>query len=306
MTIQSNLSRLHPSGKFLLLMAMFMVALGAASTLQVLILAYFADMHSMLDIVKLTDYNNPRVIQGMKVAQGVSAVITFIIPALLFAWLSSEKKIGYLKLNKSMDLASAGAAALLVLALMPLVNWCGELNSRLVLPEFLSGVEAWMKNSEENIKVLTESFLKMEGPGDLVVNLLIIAGLAAVGEELLFRGGMQNILKEWSGNRHAAVWIAAIIFSAFHMQFYGFLPRMLLGVVMGYLYIWSGTLWLPILYHFLNNGLAVLFSYLTVRGILPAEAETIGAGESPFYLVMASVLVSTGLLYYIRKGESKE
>ena len=108
----------------------------------------------------------------------------------------------------------------------------------------------------------------MDGIGDLVVNLIIVALLAAVGEELLFRGSMQNIFLEWTKNKHAAVWITAVLFSALHAQFYGFLPRMLLGVVLGYLYIWSGSLWLSMLFHFLNNGLAVLFSYLIAKGTI--------------------------------------
>jgi uncharacterized protein len=305
MSIQATIEKFHPSGKFLLLTGLFLLFLGVASIAQVVILAAFADMHSMIDIVKLTDFSNPAIIKGMRIAQGVSAILTFIIPALLFAWLGSEKKLGYLKLDQPFHPVVGMAVILLVFAAMPVINWAGEVNSHLSLPGFMSGVEDWMKSSEESLKKLTEAFLQMNGISDLLVNLIVVALLAAVGEELLFRGGMQNIFLEWLKNKHAAVWITAILFSALHAQFYGFLPRMLLGVILGYLYIWSGSLWLSVLFHFINNGMAVLFSYLIGKEALTKSAETIGAGESPFYFVLVSAAVSAGLMYFVYKNRLK-
>jgi hypothetical protein len=127
-----------------------------------------------------------------------------------------------------------------------------------------------------------------------------------VGEELLFRGALQNVLVEWTKKTHLSVWITAIIFSALHAQFYGFLPRMLLGVILGYTYIWSGSLWLPMLFHFLNNGLAVLFSYLIGKGMLTPTAETVGAGTTPFMLVITSTMISMGLMFLIYKFRSTD
>jgi membrane protease YdiL (CAAX protease family) len=193
----------------------------------------------------------------------------------------------------------------LVFAAMPMINWTGELNSHLTLPNFMSGLENWMKSSEESAKKITDAFLQMNNLTDLFVNLIIVALLAAVGEELLFRGAMQNIILEWTKNKHTAVWITAILFSALHAQFYGFLPRMLLGVVLGYLYIWSGSLWLSMLFHFLNNGLAVLFSFLIGKGTISETAETVGAGDTPIYFVAMSVVVSAGLMYVIYKNREE-
>jgi len=301
MPIQSIIQGYRPASKFLLLIGLFLFSLGIASVAQVLILFPFADMKSMNDIASLTDYTNPNIIKGMKLAQAASAIIMFIIPALLFAWMSSEKKISYLKMNKGFNIQLGLIVLLLVFAAMPLINWTGELNGHLRLPGFLSGLEEWMKASEESLKRLTEEFLKMDTIGDLFINIIVIALLAAVGEELLFRGAMQNVFLEWTKNVHVAVWVTAILFSAFHMQFYGFLPRMLLGVVLGYLYIWSGSLWLPILFHFLNNGLAVLFAYLISKGIISEEVETVGAGGTSILLVAASLAASVGLMYYMYK-----
>jgi len=306
MSIQTTIEKFHPSGKFFLLMGLFLLCLGVASVVQVLILASFADLKSINDIAKLEDFSNPNIIKGMKIAQAVSAVLMFIIPTFLFAYFASEKKISYLKMNKGFSFFLGFAVVILVFTLMPLINWSGEINGKLSLPEFMSGLENWMKSSEENLKKLTEAFLQMDGIGDVVVNVVIVALLASVGEELLFRGAMQNVFVEWTKNIHIAVWVTAILFSAFHMQFYGFIPRMLLGVVLGYLYIWSGSLWLPILFHFLNNGLAVVFSYLVGKGIISEEAETIGSGESPVYYVLISSVLSAGVFFFISKRKTIE
>lgn len=306
MSIQAIIQGYKPASKFLLLLGLFLFSLGLASIVQVLVLFPFAEMKSINDVAALTDFTNPSIIKGMKIAQAVSAIITFIIPALLFAWLSSEEKIGYLKINKGFHISFGLVVILLVLSAMPVINWMGELNSHLALPSFLSGIENWMKASEESLKKLTDAFLQMDGITDLIVNLLVVAFLAAVGEELFFRGAMQNIILEWTKNSHVAVWVTAILFSALHMQFYGFLPRMMLGVVLGYLYIWSGSLWLSILFHFLNNGLAVLFSYLIGKGIISETAENVGAGDTPVMFVIASAVVSLGLMYFIYRNRQKE
>lgn len=259
----------------------------------------------MNDIASLTNFSNPNIIKGMKIAQALNAIITFIVPACLFALFSSEKKLDYLKMQNGFHIVFGIVVVLLVFSAMPLINWMGEVNSHLTLPGFLSGVENWMKSTEESLKRLTDAFLQMNNMTDLIVNIIVVALLAAVGEELFFRGAMQNVFLEWTKNSHAAVWITAIIFSALHAQFYGFLPRMILGVVLGYLYIWSGSLWLSILFHFLNNGLAVLFSYLIAKGMISETAETVGAGDTPIILVIASTVVSIGLMLFLYKQAIK-
>lgn len=298
------IKQLPPAGKFFFLLALFIASLIVASVVQLLVLLPYADLKSINDIAKLEDLSSPNIIKGMKIAQAASVLIMFILPSFLFALLSSEKKISYLNINKGFTILSGICALLLVFTAMPLINWMGELNSHLALPGFMSGIENWMKASEESAKKLTEVFLQMSGFGDLTVNLIVVALLAALGEELFFRGCMQNIFVEWTKNKHAAVWISAILFSALHAQFYGFLPRMLLGVALGYLYVWSGSLWLSILFHFLNNGTAVLFSFLVSKEVISENAETVGAGESPLYLVLISTVASLGLMYVVYKQQA--
>ena len=246
--------------------------------------------------------SNPSVITTFKLIQALSELIVFVIPALIFVVFTSDKKIAYLKLTGFKPIMAL-IVIILVFSLMPLINWTGEINSHLSLPDFLSTIENWMKASEAKAKELTEAIMNMVSPVDLIVNIIVIALLPAVGEELLFRGALQNVLIEWTKKTHLSVWITAILFSALHAQFFGFLPRMLLGVVLGYLYIWSGSLWLSMLFHFLNNGLAVLFSYLIGKGTISETAETVGAGNTPIYFVALSAIVSVGLMYVIYKHQ---
>jgi membrane protease YdiL (CAAX protease family) len=128
----------------------------------------------------------------------------------------------------------------------------------MILPDFLAPVETWMKEKEESATRLTELFLSENNLLSLLANLLVIAATAAIGEEMFFRGALQRIIGKWSKNPHLIIWSVAILFSAFHLQFYGFLPRMLLGAFFGYLVYWSKNIWLPIFAHFMNNALAVI------------------------------------------------
>ena len=106
-------------------------------------------------------------------------------------------------------------------------------------------------------------------------------------------------------NPHLAIWITAIIFSAIHLQFYGFIPRMLLGALLGYLFYWSGNLWLSILAHFVNNGFAVVVAYLINSNIISEDAETIGAGDHSIIIGMSSLMLSSGLLFLVWKNEQR-
>ena len=152
-----------------------------------------------------------------------------------------------------------------------------------------------MKNTEEMAAELTEAFLKVDGVSGLVFNLFMIAFLPAIGEEFFFRGVVQRIFTRMTRNHHSGIWISAILFSAIHMQFYGFLPRMLLGVLFGYLLVWSGTIWLPVVAHFFNNAFAVIAMYFIGKGMINPEIENIGSSSGSYYLAA----ISLGFIFLI-------
>ncbi len=225
-----------------------------------------------------------------KFLQIVSSIFVFFIPALLFSYQKTGNRYRYFNLNANeLTIRGIGLSIGIVLMSLPLIGFLLQLNQGLVLPSFLSGLEEWMRHTEEQLAELTAAFLKMDSPMDLLINLLMVAVLPAIGEELLFRGCLQKLLGEWWDNPHKAIWVTAIVFSFFHFQFFGFLPRMVLGLFLGYLFYWSGNLWYAIIGHFVNNGLQVILLY---SGAMELD-------HSVENIPMLSVIVSTALLVYL-------
>jgi membrane protease YdiL (CAAX protease family) len=173
------------------------------------------------------------------------------------------------------------------------------------LPNFLNGIETWMKQSEDKATVLTEALTKGTTVDVLILNLIVIALMAAFSEELFFRGILQKVLNECVSNKHIGVWIGAALFSAFHMQFYGFLPRMLMGAYLGYLFLWSGSLWPGILAHFINNGMAVLLMWMSNRGDIKVDADKVGIQENEWVFVLISFVMVSLSLYLVYNNEKK-
>ncbi|MCX6290697.1 MAG: CPBP family intramembrane metalloprotease [Bacteroidetes bacterium] len=263
---------------------------------------------SMLELQSLlNNFSDPRAISILKFLQTVSTIGTFIIPAFLIAFLFNEKPLNYLSLSGRVSSFSIILVVLALIAALPLINYLGELNSRMSLPSFLSGMEKWMKESEDKAAELTKNFLEMHSTSDLLFNIFMIALLPALGEELLFRGIIQRIFSEWSKNIHIGVWTSAVLFSTMHMQFYGFIPRMLLGALLGYLLVWSGSLWLPIIAHFVNNASAVLFTYLFNEKIISVDPDKIGMEGEQASVLISVILFATllWLIYKKEKGRSK-
>lgn len=147
-----------------------------------------------------------------------------------------------------------------IVSISPLIDLLSIWNQGLHLPESMKAVEQWMINSEKAAEITTNQLLNTSNWGGFIMNILIIAIMAGIGEELLFRGILQKILINWTRNTHLGILCAAIIFSAIHFQFFGFFPRMILGMVLGYLYVWSKSIWVPIIAHALNNALTVTFT----------------------------------------------
>jgi membrane protease YdiL (CAAX protease family) len=247
------------------------------------------------------DLSNTTLLLSLKLMQLVSVLIVFALPAFLFAQFFTNEKASFLKLNFRVKPITLLLSGLLFIVALPLINGLAILNEVIPLPEFLSSMEAWMKTAEENAKVLTEAFLQMNGIGDLLINMLVVAFAAAFTEELFFRGALQTTLQKVTKNKHLAIWIAAILFSAMHGQFFGFIPRAVLGAVLGYLYLWSGSLWVPIFGHFINNGFAVLMSYYIQQGVVSKEIENMDGTATDYILMVVSIIISGGIMFLLKK-----
>lgn len=292
-----------PISQLLVLLAFVFVSVALFAILSLVASVFLFDINIMSPN-GLTDYTNPNVIAALKFMQFWQALGLFVFPPIAWVFLVSKNRMEVLGLKQTPNLIYVALVALLVVFGQPLINFFAEVNQSLVLPDFMSGIEQWMKRSEEQAEIITKAFLKMDGAFDLSLNILIIALLPAIGEELLFRGALQPLLIKTAKNKHLGIWLGAILFSAMHMQFYGFLPRMLLGAAFGYIYFWSGNLWFPIFGHFINNGSAVVMAYLIGIEKLDESAETIGANSA--VMVLVSAFVSSIVLWFFFKNHRKE
>ena len=234
---------------------------------------------------------------SLKWLQCIQTLSLFLLPALLCAWLWEEKHRPFHWLR--MDVKSAwhvvGLAALVMVCAIPGINLLADLNNRIVLPDCLSSLEQFFRQMEEEAALLTKRFMQADNVWVMMINMGLMAVLPALAEEISFRGVLQQLL---SGMRtHVAIWLTAVIFSAIHMQFYGFIPRMLMGALFGYVFVWTGSLWVPIVMHFVNNGMAVLLYYiLSSKGVAMDTnyADTLGAGTT-WWLGIISLL-TVGIL----------
>lgn len=239
----------------------------------------------------IEDLTNPKSISLLKFFQTFQSIGVFIIPPFIVAWFLHDRPSVFLQYRKLPDLKSVLFVIAIISFSNPLINWLTEINSKLSLPEFMSSVEIWMQDSEKQANQVTEAFLSTSSLITVFSNIVMIAILPALGEELLFRGIVQQLIKKISGNAHAAIWISAAIFSALHMQFFGFLPRMVLGAMFGYMLEWSGTLWLPIIAHFVNNATAVIAYYLMQKGMIGNGIDKTGtSSDGSSYLVLVSII----------------
>jgi uncharacterized protein len=249
-------------------------------------------------ISSMSDYTDEKTVRLLEYFQVIQSFGLFIIPALLAGWFFERSSVRYLRLDQPSRWPVYLVTFVLMFASLPLINWMITMNEALKLPGFLKDIEDWMKTTEETAAKLTEVFMNMPSFGGFLFNLVMIALLPAIGEEFMFRGLLQRLLHAWMGNIHLAVFMAAFLFSAMHLQFYGFLPRMMLGVMFGYLFYWSGSLWVPVFAHFINNGSAVVFSYLDQMGVLKGDYEDFGATENVFLILLSGIAVAA-LLFII-------
>ncbi len=251
----------------------------------------------MLDYVKEgMSLSDPAFLPVLKYLQIINTIGIFIIPSIVFAALAGKSISGYLSMKVRPAFVSTITGMAVIIAILPFIHWVAGINEMMSLPEWLSGMEGWMRRSEEQAKELTELFLATSTPGGLVLNLFMIAVLPAIGEELLFRGVMLRLFREWTKNPHIAVLVSAFLFSALHLQFYGFLPRFLLGIVLGYLFVWTRSIWVPVLVHFINNGIAVVGAWYFARGKIDQDIESIGEVDQPVIIIFSLIMVVVMML----------
>ena len=237
--------------------------------------------------------------KDMKISQGILSIMMFMVPPVVYYYITRKKKpmrtLGFRRMKQPWLYLLIGATLMFVS--LPITNQLANWNKAMELGPALSKLEEFIKSLEETAEAATEQLLKADTIWGLLLNLIIIALIPAIGEELTFRGLLQQSLTRRIKNPHIAILIASAIFSFIHFQFYGFLPRMFLGILLGYLFYTSGSLLPNILMHFLNNGSVVVLYYLNNKGILNIDAEHFGETNNVWILV-ASALLTIGLIVW--------
>jgi hypothetical protein len=290
--------------KLAILILIIAVSLVLLMVIGVLIAIPFFGIGVLKNFNAVNDFSDPSFIGFMKYFQVVNQLGVFVIPSLAYAYLENRNIGQYLKIDNRPSLFPLIIAILLIIAAIPAINWMVTINEQMQLPGFMKNIEDWMRESENKTNLMTEAFLKVDTIGGLITNMLIIAFLAAIGEEFLFRGVVLRIFSDGLKNTHLAVLLSAILFSAMHMQFFGFLPRTILGILFGYIFIWTGSLWIPVILHFIFNGASVVVAYLYQKNLISTDFETFGVSGNPF-VISASFIFTILFLWIIYRNGQK-
>lgn len=241
---------------------------------------------------------NPAYVTALKISQLLTTVFTFIAPAILFAATEKTKISRFYNFKKPTALIFF-LVFIFMVCTIPAMEWIALLNQKMTLPGFLKPVEAWMREKEDEAMKMTYLLLKIRNAGDFLVDLGLIALLPGIAEELLFRGALQRSFYRMYKNPHVAIWVSAFIFSAIHVQFFGFFPRMILGAAFGYIYLWTGSLWYAMFAHFLNNAFSVCQAWYLQAHHIPLE-QSDNSSNFPWYGYVISLILSIFLLKYIK------
>ena len=248
---------------------------------------------------------------GMKLGQGLSSIMMFVVPPIVYyRFTRSEDQLEALGLRSPVEpqwLILIGVVLMFVS--LPVTNQLARWNENTTFFDSFEKLEDFLKMMEETATAATEKMLNVDTFGGLLLNLLVIALIPAIGEELTFRGVLQQGLMR-KMNPHVAIVISAAIFSFIHFQFYGFLPRMFLGLLLGYMFYITDSLWTSILMHFVNNGTVVMVYYLNNKGIISIDAEHFGEAPNSWMVTISAVVTVLLILWswwkidYTKKGNN--
>lgn len=252
------------------------------------------------------DTGNINYVIAMSIAQNL---VMFILPVLVLAAFSKKVELKPLShtmwMTKGPTLKSVLLVVLVWIVALPAMNYIVEWNQNIEFPSWLQGVEQKLRNMEEEATSTTENLLNAKSVGMMIFMVFVVGVLTGLGEEIFFRAGLLGTMLHGKVNKHVAIWVVAIIFSAIHFQFFGFVPRLLLGAWLGYLLVWSGEVWTPIIAHSLNNGSIVLVTYLANQNYVSDNyLETAGTGDH--WLALGSAVATVLLLVVFMREPARK
>ena len=288
MSKNALLAGLRPVEKFLFSVVILFILGLAFQFLGAFLAAWIYDF-SFSDVLELGAYDDPNYVAALKMMQMLGSVGTFIVPAFLLSFLFEGDLFSFYKFRNPTAMAPMLLVILMMVSVIPFINYLAEINLKMEIP--IRALDELLRSLESNAEEMMVAFTATNSIGGLLVNLLMIAVIAAVGEELIFRGLIQRLMTQMIRNAHLAILITALLFSAFHFQFFSFLPRFVLGLILGYMMYYGQSIWYPILAHFVNNAMGVIYYYFNSRGSADDMLEEIGTST----LIPVAAVVSLAL-----------
>lgn len=302
-----DFSDMHPAVKLLFAVMLMFISYLIVSTIGILLSIPLFDL-SIDEALKLLSGGILRAeTPVLKFNQIMQSIGLFIIPAMLLNYLyrSHKPRAFAYKTPVSLSLIALSIAAIIVS--LPIMEYLVKWNANIHLPDTFMALEKWMMNLEQAAEQFTQQLLSGTDYTSLGINVLMIAVIPAIGEEFFFRGIIQQVLAQWTNSKTWGVVLAAAFFSFFHFQFFGFVPRMAFGILFGFIFIWTRSIWYSVLAHFLNNAIAVMMFFLLNKGIINSDPETV---SSYLYgngiLVMASLFGTCMVMYLIFRCSKKQ
>lgn len=238
-------------------------------------------------------------VNGVILAQvALQNLLSFAAPALIVAAFISRKPLRYLGLNVCPKGKQLLFVCLVYVATIPMMNLLVELNYAVTFPDSLKPVEELLRQYEQAAQAVTDQLIKGQSVAGVLLLVLVIGCLTGFGEEIFFRGMLTKMFVDCPMNRHIAIWLGALIFSLMHFQFFGFVPRLLMGAMFGYFLVWTGSLWVPIFAHALNNSMVVVSNYAMEQGLLSRSIDEYGTTDCCLWLSIVSVAAFVALIKY--------
>ncbi|MCM1449777.1 MAG: CPBP family intramembrane metalloprotease [Clostridiales bacterium] len=276
---------------------------GAALTILLGTFFFFLCIFSLLSSFIMPRISN--IVTATRLITIFQAIFLFIVPALITAMLSTRLPANFLSISQKPALKPSLLVIATIIIAIPLMNFIIEWNNNLHLPQSMHALEQTIRQLEEQATNATNAIFGPDTIGSLIVTILIVGIMAGLSEELFFRGALQRTLSSMSLTPNAAVWIAATIFSFMHFQFFGFVPRLLLGAFFGYILLWSNNLWYCVIAHATNNILATVTMWSTTHHNTNSTdtLSTLSSDNTTLSLLIliSSIALTTLSLIYLKK-----
>jgi membrane protease YdiL (CAAX protease family) len=299
----SELNASKGFGEKLFILLFFCISIGVLSSL---VSSLFGQYFWGIDFSTYTEISeqlkNLDYVQFLKTVQFFGVFGYMILPSILFYRWQGKRLFNECGLQNEFDFKKIALSMAMILSLVPLINAMAFLNSLLSLPEALSDFEIWMLESEKENEAIINAFVHTDNWFDWTFSFFLMAALPAVGEEIIFRGTLQKLLFEKLKNQHLAIWITAILFSAVHFQFFSFLPRVVIGAGLGYLFAYTGNLRLSIAAHFANNAFALIMIKLTDLQLTSLNPDEWGSGDYMWVELLVSLALFTFLFFILKRS----